>query len=1367
MNKVKVKNIIKRILLILIATVILILGGKEFTEAGTVNIGLGGSVKLDLASLKGTVGSNYSGQVLYCANHSGSLQTGIYHNYKAENYRKIIGTSVYDSNGSLKCTDLINAEFAYVLGGGNYVKGYNSVKDQSSRQRALWHIFNTWTSKAGMGSWKDSNNNSAKQTNDSENLLNQATDYSKKIGTSGEASIKSKVGETIITSNTNAGPFNFKYSGKIKSIIVYDSDGHEIPSSNLSFIVNKRTVNITDIHSEENFYVSNSSNKRLGKLTVTVTPELSNLISAEIWFLDGGASQRLIAAKTKTTQLVPKSASVNIKTYGSLTLKKIDKDTGEELNAGFKIKTSKGWLVGNKGNYSYTFNVNVATVYNSGKIEDLDFDTYSIYEVKAPDGYDITAQNNYDEKNKWVPVKTVNLEPKSDYTNVAVTVSNEKVISISGYVWVDVPETKKNDTNSRYDSYEKKISGIPVRLIDKSTKHVIAETTTDSNGAYKFDGHKYQVIKESTITNYYVEFNYSKTDYRQYIPVAFNSKDANSIVANGSRAIMDNVATRDIDLSGVATTYTGTANETTYGLGSTGNIYKKLYNKSNFTLENINLGIKQLPETEYKIDENLAYVKIKMKGYTYTYNYGGRGDKNLVAAPTVNFQSKGNIRAYTRAIYPSDVSYDLVNSTEELKVNVVYRIDITNTTTYDLPELYQEQKLHVTSLTDKFDSNRYTLNDNNWTSKENVATVKENYLKTIYGKGLGKTETATSFIEFSVKHNAIMDILNHSNDGIIEDFPTEVTSVAHHEYKRNDYSWQNDITKVQTHMTRDDTRSAEAPYLIFKLGQQREIKGNVFEDTVTKESSANHERLGDGKYSRDNENRVGGVKVDLLDAEEGKDITKLQVSKLYGTTGTGKLTAISQPATTTTGSDGSYTLTGIVPGKYYLRYTYGDGTQKIYDTSGNEVNSEINVKNYKSTIVTSDTAKNALKDSKQDGLWYKNMLYKEPEDKDCKNYSVAVDNMDSVVSAQSMINDIDHVKTVKEKQNAGQLTPVMAGTAMISITIENTKADEANVTETSDGTVCSFPGFNFGIIKRPETHLETDKIITNMKLVNAQGNIIFDGNPETEKLAGVSDLDYTENKGSSFARIEMDENQLYGSTLTLTYTIIITNNSDVNYYGEKYYWFGEDKNNQVTVTPITINDYIDRTLTYMSVSEGKTVVQDNTKKIEIKEDEPEVERKFLKVTGFKAIYTTKGGKDLKDCQDSVEITAQRVLSSNDNDMIIYNTEILTDLDSTTGDSKNDNGWKANETSLRDLKVVETNYDKIVKDKVPTEEEEKAGRVIKARDFEALHLVSGSTVTITPPTGNDKISPVLYIATGIISLAILTAGIVIIKKKILK
>ena len=31
------------------------------------------------------------------------------------------------------------------------------------------------------------------------------------------------------------------------------------------------------------------------------------------------------------------------------------------------------------------------------------------------------------------------------------------------------------------------------------------------------------------------------------------------------------------------------------------------------------------------------------------------------------------------------------------------------------------------------------------------------------------------------------------------------------------------LLKEQTHITKDDIRSAEAPYLIFKLGEQREL----------------------------------------------------------------------------------------------------------------------------------------------------------------------------------------------------------------------------------------------------------------------------------------------------------------------------------------------------------------------------------------------------------------------------------------------------------------------------------------------------------------------------------------------------------------
>ena len=41
-----------------------------------------------------------------------------------------------------------------------------------------------------------------------------------------------------------------------------------------------------------------------------------------------------------------------------------------------------------------------------------------------------------------------------------------------------------------------------------------------------------------------------------------------------------------------------------------------------------------------------------------------------------------------------------------------------------------------------------------------------------------------SFITFSVKHDAIVDILNHPN-GIIEDYPTTAEATGYHEYTKD------------------------------------------------------------------------------------------------------------------------------------------------------------------------------------------------------------------------------------------------------------------------------------------------------------------------------------------------------------------------------------------------------------------------------------------------------------------------------------------------------------------------------------------------------------------------------------------------------
>ena len=49
-----------------------------------------------------------------------------------------------------------------------------------------------------------------------------------------------------------------------------------------------------------------------------------------------------------------------------------------------------------------------------------------------------------------------NIRPATNGGNATITKENGKIISISGYVWVDIPETKQNNSNSLYDSNERK-----------------------------------------------------------------------------------------------------------------------------------------------------------------------------------------------------------------------------------------------------------------------------------------------------------------------------------------------------------------------------------------------------------------------------------------------------------------------------------------------------------------------------------------------------------------------------------------------------------------------------------------------------------------------------------------------------------------------------------------------------------------------------------------------------------------------------------------------------------------------------------------------------------------------------------------------
>ena len=78
---------------------------------------------------------------------------------------------------------------------------------------------------------------------------------------------------------------------------------------------------------------------------------------------------------------------------------------------------------------------------------------------------------------------------------------------------------------------------------------------------------------------------------------------------------------------------------------------------------------------------------------------------------TVAYQNSA--RTFTQKLYPSDIKYNFVEGRQDadkFKVYVVYKISVQNDTTHDIPNLYKETSLQLTSLTDTFDNKRYELN---------------------------------------------------------------------------------------------------------------------------------------------------------------------------------------------------------------------------------------------------------------------------------------------------------------------------------------------------------------------------------------------------------------------------------------------------------------------------------------------------------------------------------------------------------------------------------------------------------------------------------------------------------------------------------
>ena len=1053
-----------------------------------------------------------------------------------------------------------------------------------------------------------------------------------------------------------------------------------------------------------------------------------------------------------------------------------------------------------------------------------------------------------------------NCSTHDSHNPTKVEIQNVRRVKLCGYVWVDQSSNKSKTGDGGYNSLydvgsEELVQNVTVTVKYKSNNKVKATsyTSEEDQGLYNFGYDAGILIRD--LDDYYIEFDYGSNEQLNetidditytgldYIPVAYNGgyDISANVYTDSSKAMMDNVATYDTDLDGIATTYAGTEEETTYGLSWDSYIFKALYDSDSNTLPYINLGIKKIYDPDYDIVENLMYVKIEINGYSYLYEYGYTevvsGDPFSVTVPTVSFQDGEDYSYYTRYMYPSDIEEGLTEN-GTLKVYVVYGITIKNTETYNVSELYMESYLNITSLTNTFDNERYELDTESNTENDTDddlylyeqekkcnktfaywnKTDEDNVLEYNLsqdpiegdpedgGTGLASNESKTVYIQFKITSTEVRNILTSTTGTTEEDYPTTATANGYHTYTRNDYSWENDIYEEdETHYSKSREESDDAPYLKFILGEDRELSGIVFEDTVRTDTE---EVIGDGIYTS-GENTVGGVKVELLNAS---DSSTAQYYAYSSSTGAVSYDIV---ATTTgsdgiTGSDGTFEFTGFIPDNYYLKFTYEDGTSKIYSyDSSSDTYTEIDdgtiyVNDYKSTIVVSEAVIKAI-NNKYDNTGadgYTDEWYKYYDDDNNTYYSVAVDDLE----LREKYNDglvyyytdsdgdgkIDTVVSESYDSSGNKITSMVAETATFSITIENTEETFSYADSTTgDNTTheYKYEGFNFGIVKQAKQKVEVEKVITNVSMVNSP-TTIFNGNPGTDDLDGVSDLDGIDNEASTYTRIEVEENAMYGADFTVTYEITITNKSNINYYEISdnyhgyYYMFGEkdlngddtdgtaDYSEEVQISIDSVLDAYDDDLTWLISNTGEdtyeyTITSEYNGATSIRSETTET---------YIINEESSTWVDANDSTNTVNVDSTTLaLMENkantrsnkgyDYDELLYmkswgnisreeSLSISIVFTKTMSASDDDTSYE-NVSSVNELSIATNSNKTIASDKDSTKYVRKP----------QLPDPADSYITISPPTGESE-SIILYVVIGVIGLIILSAGIVIIKKKVL-
>lgn len=945
-------------------------------------------------------------------------------------------------------------------------------------------------------------------------------------------------------------------------------------------------------------------------------------------------------------------------------------------------------------------------------------------------------------------------------------------IDLEGLVWQEEGQGKQHVTNNLYDSgTERLVPGIKVVL--KKGGAEVDSTTTDSAGHYEF-----KKLKVKDLDQYTVEFEYNGMKYYSIPTMVDEEKGSKASDIQEMRDDLDDryntidksQETNASDTSGVDYSVSDYKSEIIYRPnddyaqpkynlrasteGTCDLSSDKFYNPANDYIYNINLGIKEREQPDLALTEDIDRVEVSFNGTSHTFKYGERTEAILNQVSdnmTEKFTGDYANMSYTRTLFPSDIAHP----SDSLEVKAVYKIGLENQAT-TLAGIVNEFKFYFDDgyeiTSNEIDLSR-TYSENKIDSidvQNGVAVVKLNQ-----GTQITAQTRQYVYVVAKVKTSTMKEMLirNTSNEVTLNSV-AEITSYTTLENGKPiagvDVDSRPDSVDINNLRTFEDDTD-RAPGFNLMLQEERLVSGTIFEDKAvyTQEQQAQgkteealnsgEERKGNGYYD-DGEPRLDNITVRLTDTN-GNTVDRYNLETNQWV-----------PAETTTDGNGDYTIEGIIPGLYQIRYTWGD--------------QEYIVENYKSTIVNESTYQAKLSDEH----WYSES-FKSSHNESTARYSDAVDDQELRKQVDEQSNDMKYQTLTEKKQGNTKMTSI---TPNFRVNYEYSQHNEevtdfsnTEYTVTTDyknGWTVMIKADNYnnkifeidlGIIRRAKQELELTKRAKRVVLTLQNGQILIDA--KVIEKDGMYQLESNTNNtvyipasdaANGMIKIETNNEIIQSANLSITYEFVVNNIGEVDYLTEEYYNYGKVPATEaqreeyvVKLKPESIIDYMDNAKISLQ-SEDWKLLEKPYQLVENGLISPEIEdsinsvQKVMQIDNVmkdeNAYLSPVGMKNSSTV--SIEMLVSKLLAPTEEFDVGNDAELIRSVK--TGGSI----------------VIEThgNYDP-----VNTPQEERENDDSTAED-----------VTILPPTGENQ-NYVIPIAIGITAFVVLGVGIVLIRKFVLK